>query len=109
MTLPTVGSDAWKTTRIVLKWSCRTSHDRWKKVGLAILARGFETADSVSAGEELISTAPNRDHRAALERCLQEDPGRFWDEVYKYWRARGPHDGLSRETIDLSEFKSDLE
>ena len=100
--------DPWKTTRIVLKWCCRTDHDRWKKVGEGILARGFESAKDLDAGAAVIKVHNNREHRKSLTECLESDPIRFWDLVYKYWRPRGPHDGASRETIDLADFKDRL-
>ena len=102
-----LSQDPWKTTRIVLKWCCRTDHERWQKVGHGILKRGFESAKELGAGEAVIAIHNNREHRSTLTRCLGEDPIRFWDLVYKYWRARGPHDGASRETIDLERYKLD--
>lgn len=99
----------WKTTRVALKWCCRTSHDRWRAVGDAVLARGSEQAHDLGAGKATIEVHRNRTHRERMSRCLAEDPIRFWDLVYKYWRARGPHDGASREEIDLDEFRGELE
>lgn len=98
---------AWQTTRIALKWNCRTGHNKWKHVGEAILARGFEESTATAAGMQLISNHKHREHRATMEHCLMDDPILFWDLVYKYWRARGPHDGASRETIDLEGLTDD--
>lgn len=101
--------EAWNTTKIALKWCCRTTHDKWRRVGHGVLDRGLEAAADLTAGREVIAIHANRDHRSAMERCLGEDSIRFWDLVYKYWRARGPHDGASRETIDLDKYKAELE
>lgn len=104
-----LSSNPWETARIVLKWCCQTSHDKWKRVGAAVLTRGFETAMDLAAGQAVIEVHNHREHRGSLEECLREDPIRFWDLVYQYWRVRGPHDGESRETIDLRRFKDRLE
>ncbi len=101
--------EQWQTSRVALKWNCRTQHDRWKLVGGAILVRGTEQSLDLSAGQVIIEGHKNRDHRTAMKACLSEDPIRFWDLVYKYWRPRGPHDGLSRETINLDSLKGELE
>ncbi len=101
--------EQWKTTRIALKWCARTSHRRWNLVGECVLARGHEKAYDLEAGQKLIGIHRNRNHCESMNICLQEDPIRFWDLVYKYWRARGPHDGVSRETIDLDEYRDELE
>ncbi|MEM7163927.1 MAG: hypothetical protein AAF581_00600 [Planctomycetota bacterium] len=100
-------ASAWQTTRIALKWNCRTSHNKWRRVGDAVLARGFEQGADLTAGEQLIANHKNSGHRDKMTACLHEDPILFWDLVYKYWRARGPHDGLSRETINVDEFEAD--
>ncbi len=102
-------SNPWKTTSVALKWCCRTSHEKWRQVGHAVLERGFEPPSELHAGRQAVAVHGNRHHRAVMEACLEEDPGRFWDLVYKYWRARGPHDGVSREAIDLEQYRPELE
>ncbi|MCA8959973.1 MAG: hypothetical protein KDC38_05650 [Planctomycetes bacterium] len=104
-----LSKDPWRTTSIALKWCTRTTHEKWRQVGLGVLQRGLEQRGDVDAGRQVIAVHGNRHHRALMERCLEEDTGRFWDLVYKYWRPRGPHDGVSRESIDLAEFREELE
>jgi len=101
MNAPATTPEMWTTVRVALKWCCRTRHRRWKAIGEAVLNRGFEETGSLEAGVQAINVHTNRANRVVMEQCLAEDPARFWDMVYKYWRSRGPHDGISRETIDL--------